>query len=174
MVGAMSPLSGPNAGEEGMSKHEEMQKIIRYYKRETGLKEVDMHRVAEFAVTKGWKLPKPENPMDRLAREFAAAARVEVRKDKVTGRPYRANHVFSVQQGDLFLHLWVDIDEAPRPQMLAAFSLRRDQMVGDAWQLTLDVGHWNRVNPHENRIQMEMNFEPDMEWRMNAPDEKAS
>lgn len=156
-----------------MSKHHEMQKLIRYYKRETGVREVDMHEVAKFAVSKGWPLPEPADPLDRLSREFAAAAREEVRKDKKTGEPYRANHVYSVQQGDLFVRLWVDIDEAPRAPMLAAFTMRREQMVGDAMQLTLDVEHWNRANKQEEPIQMPMDFGPDVEWRRNAPDEKA-
>ena len=42
------------------NKHQEMQRIIRMYRHETGETEVDMHAVAEFAVDRlGWRLPTP-------------------------------------------------------------------------------------------------------------------
>lgn len=160
-----------------MSKHAEMQRLIRYYKDETGVKEVDMHKVARFAVSKGWPLPEPRDPLDRLARQFAAAAREEIRHDKATGRPYRANHVYTVQQGDLFQRLWVDIDEVARAPMLASLVNRREQMVGDACQLSFDAEHWSRVNPDKEPINLPMDFTQDVEWRRNAPgdeEEKAS
>jgi len=61
------------------SKHAEMQQIIRLYKSETGATEVDMHKVADFAVQKGWPLPKPANLFERLAAEFTQAAREEIK-----------------------------------------------------------------------------------------------
>ena len=51
---------------------------------------------------------------------------------------------------------------------------RREQMVGDALQLTLDADHWNSVNPSEAPIQMPLDFGPDVEWRKNGPAEQAS
>ena len=61
------------------TKHQNMQKIIRLYKDETGKSEVDMKEVARFAVRK--KLlphPKPFDPMDGLTKEFSKAAREEM------------------------------------------------------------------------------------------------
>ena len=74
------------------TKRQEMQSLIRIFKEETGEKEVDMHRVAMFAMKKGWPMPKPETALDRLAKQFSIAAREEVRRDPTTGRPYRVNH----------------------------------------------------------------------------------
>jgi len=73
------------------TKKQEMQALIRMYREKTGKQSVDMHDVANFAVSKGWPLPKPKNPLDRLAEQFSLAAREEIRKDPETGRPYRAN-----------------------------------------------------------------------------------
>ena len=64
------------------NKHQEMQRIIRMYRHETGETEVDMHGVAKFAVERlGWSLPKPVDPYDRLTTQFSQAARVEVKYD---------------------------------------------------------------------------------------------
>jgi hypothetical protein len=148
-----------------------MQKIIRRYKGETGEKEVDMHKVAEYAKKLGWPMPKPANPIDLLAKEFSAAAREEIRYDTSTGKPYRANHAYYATQGDRQLTLWVDIDEAPRGPMQKSLVNRREQMVGDAVQLSLDVNHWNGIHPQEDPIVIPMDFTDDVEWRLNAPDE---
>ena len=48
---------------------------------------------------------------------------------------------------------------------------RREQMVGDGLQLTLDADHWNLINPHEEPLHLPMDFTEDVEWRKNAPQE---
>ena len=156
------------------NKFQLMQRIIRQYKDETGEKEVDMHKVARFAARRGWDLPTPADPLDLLAKEFARAARQEVRYDKETGQPYRVNHAIPAQGPKGQLKLWIDIDEAPRKPMVKSLVNRREQMVGDGLQLTLDAEHWNRIHSEEEPIIMPLDFTDDVEWRKNAPDEKAS
>lgn len=148
-----------------MSKQEDRQRLIRHYREVTGKTEIDMHDVARFAYDKGWPLPKPVDPIDMLAKEFSKAAREEIRHDKETERPYRANHAFSPDGQQT---LWVDIDQAPRGPMVKSFVQRREQMVGDAVQLTFDMEHWNRINPSEEPIQLPMDFTDDVEWRKNS------
>jgi hypothetical protein len=154
-----------------MSKKHEMQRLIRTYKDETGNRVVDMKEVAKWSVGKGWPLPTPRNPIDILAQNFAEAAREETRRDTKTGRPYRANHSFSVAQGGQQLHLWIDIDEADRGPMLKSAVTRREQMVGDGLHLTLDLMHWNSINPEKKPIELPMDLTFDIELRLNAPDE---
>lgn len=67
--------------------------------------------------------------------------------------------------------LWTDIDVAPRSIAHKSFHQRREQMVGDAVQLTFDVMHWNRVNETEQPIEMAMDFNDDVQWRLNSPDD---
>jgi hypothetical protein len=55
----------------------------------------------------------------------------------------------------------VDIDEAPRNCMLKSAVNRREQVVGDLVQLTLDLGHWNRMNPGEDPIDVPLDFTDD-------------
>ena len=153
------------------TKQQNMQKFIRHYKDVTGKKEVDMHEVAKFAAQKGWSCPKPKNPLDLLANEFSRAARVEIKHDMKTGRPYRVNHAFSVKQGTQQYHFWVDIDEAPRKPVVKSFMNRREQMVGDGLQLTFDKDHWNSIHSNEEPIEVPMDFTDDIEWRKNGPEE---
>jgi hypothetical protein len=152
-----------------MSKIRERQTFMRYYKEETGAKEVNMKELAKFAVKKGWKLPMPAEPLDILAKQFADAAREEIKHDTVTGEPYRVNHAVTTRQGNEQITIWIDIDEAPRPAMHKSLVQRREQMVGDGLQLTLDADHWNRKNSGDEPIQMLLDLTPDVEWRMNAP-----
>jgi hypothetical protein len=120
---------------------------------------------------KGWPLPRPRSPLDLLAQQLAEAAREETRRDSNTGRTYRANHSYSVTQGGQQLHLWIDIDEADRGPFLKSAVTRREQMVGDGLQLTLDIMHWNSINPEKEAIELPMDLTFDIELRLNAPDE---
>ena len=154
------------------TKHQERQAFIRYYREQTGATEIDMHKVADFALNNGWKAPVPKSAHDLLASEFSSSAREEIRKDKVTGHPYRGYHAF--QQANSQQALWVDIDEAPRTPMVKSLMKRRDQMVGDGVQLTFDMMHWNRINPEEEPIVVPMDFTEDVEERINQDIDEAA
>ena len=154
------------------SKMEIKQRLLRHYKRETGVTEIDMHEVAKWAANKGFPSPQPPDPLEMLAKQFADAARNEIAHDPDNGRPYRVYHAVP-QGGRSNLHLYGDINEAPRDFMDKALKRRRELMVGDGLQLTLDSMYWNKRNPHEEPIQLSMDFGPDVEWRLNAPDNDA-
>lgn len=155
---------------KNLTKDQEMQQIIRLYNQETGETEVDMHKVVRYAVSRlDMKLPTHANPLDLLATRFSKAARLEIRHDKKTGRPYRANHAVPSGQG----YLWVDIDEAPRRPMHRSLINRREQIVGDALQLSFDTDHWNDMHPNEEPIVVPLDFTDDVEWRKNGPEDQA-
>lgn len=157
------------------TKQEEMQRFFRYYKEQTGEKEVDMKDVAKLAAANGWPLPPPVDGIARLAKAFRDAVREETRYDQVTGRPYRANHAIPKGQSYPQLYSWIDIDEVEeRSKMHKSLVLRREQMVGDAYHLTLDQDHWNRIHPEEEPIQLPLDLQPDVDWRKNGPEELAS
>jgi hypothetical protein len=128
-----------------------------------------MKELAKFAVREGWKLPTPADPLDILAKQFSDAAREEIKHDKVTGEADRVNHAITIWQGNEQITIWIDIDEAPRLPMHKSLVQRREQMVGDGLQLTLDAEHWNRIHPGEEPIQMPLDLGPDVQWRKNAP-----
>lgn len=155
------------------TKNQKMQRLIRLYRDETGIREVNMEDIAKFAVSKGfWALPSPVSPIKLLAKEFAQAAREEIRYDKKTGQPYRANVAILVPQGGKQLYLFGDIDEVDRKKMLRNLIMRREQMVGDGLQITYDQDHWNNVHPNEESLQLPMDLTDDILWRKNSPKEK--
>jgi hypothetical protein len=63
------------------------------------------------------------------------------------------------------LTFWIDIDEAPRRTMHKSLVQRREQMVGDALQLSLDMDHWNDRNKNEEPILLPLDFEFDVQLR---------
>lgn len=154
-----------------MSRNEEIQRLHRQYRMETGLTEIDLHEFADWLIDKGWKLPEPISATERLARQCAAALREETRSDKETGEPYRANHMYRVYRDGENYNLWFDIDQAQREPMHAALTLRREQTVGDLTQIDRDADHWNRINPTETPIQVELDLTLDVAIRRNTPAE---
>jgi len=156
------------------TRHQELQKIFRKYKEETGEREVDTHKVAEYARKLGWPMPKPPNPIDLLSKEISTALREEFRTDRKTGKPYRANHAYQLSLFGEKVTRWIDIDEAPRLPMQKSVVNRREQVVGDLVQLSLDVDHWNGINPKEEPIVVATDLTDDVQWRKNAPDEDAA
>lgn len=75
-----------------MSKIAERQKFIRYWQEKTGENEIDLNKVAEFALKMGWQAPPPVSAVERLAKQFKIAAKQDIRHDGKTGRSYRCYH----------------------------------------------------------------------------------
>jgi hypothetical protein len=152
------------------TRSEELQSLIQLYKSETGEKAVDMDLVAEWAIRRGVSTPKPKTGKELLSAQFAQAAREEHRRDPKTGWSYRANHALRVAKSDgTQFTLWVDIEEATRPQMHMSLTNRRQQMIGDGTQLKIDEKIWNARNPNEEPLQMIMDFTDDVEERLHSP-----
>jgi hypothetical protein len=126
------------------------QAFIRYFREQTGAKEWNMRDVAEMAHKMGMPLPKPVEPLDLLAKQFADAAGEETREDKVTKQPYKANLSFARRKSDGGqLWLWFDVDDATRPQMTKGVRLYREQLVSGVVIGVNTVEHWNRCHPNQ-------------------------
>lgn len=161
--------------EVAMRKSVELQRIARLYKEETGTREVNPHDVVDWAVERlNYPLPAPQNPRDILANQLSDAFREETRRDKKSGRHYRANHAIPVMQAGKQLFFWIDIDEAARGPMHKSLNIRREQSVADLLQLSLDADHWNSIHPDEEPIVIQLDFTYDVEWRKNAPEERTA
>ena len=55
--------------------------------------------------------------------------------------------------------------------MLKSAVNRRDQMVNDGYKLTLDLDHWNSVNPDKPPIKLPMDLEFDIEIKKAGSDD---
>lgn len=159
-----------------MSKAQERQRLIRYYREQTRKTEVDMREVVEFAVKHlGYPLPRPADPLDMLAKQFADAARQEIRYDGKTKRPYRANHaVPREEKNGQTVFSWIDIDDpaATADSFRKSAVSRREQMVDDGLQLSLDLDHWNSIRPSECVSPLPWDLTMDIDIRRAALDEE--
>jgi hypothetical protein len=157
--------------ETTMSKRKQKQRLIREYVDKTGERELDMRKIAKWAVGIGLPLPRPPDPLDILAKEFTEAAREQVEHDKSTGKPYRRYHALKAMHGATQFHLFVDIEEATRSQMLVSLVNRREQMVSDGLMLSYDEDHWNSEHPKDEPIQLPMDLTFDIELRKHSSDD---
>lgn len=153
-----------------MTKNQEIQRLKDLYKKEQNIKEIDIHLFIQWVIKKGYPVPDPPTAEELLAREFTRAIKEEKRRDKDTGKEYRVNYAFSTD-GKGNGVFWVDIDEAPRKHIEKVVIQRREQMVGDAYQLVLIQDHWNSRNPHEEPLNVPLDFFPDVQWKKNSEDE---
>jgi len=146
-------------------KRQEMERILEWFQKETGKEDWDMEDVARFAMSKGMKLPEPEDPIKRLARQFSEVARAKIKHDEETGMPYRAYHSFKQKQGAF---VWFDSDvNVPRAKMHKSLAQLRNQTIGDCLQISFDEYHWNRTHPAEEPINIPMDFTEDVLERMS-------
>jgi hypothetical protein len=170
----LPPLECEERDKNIMTKQKEMQLLIRHFKDVTGKTEITMREVAQFAVSKGWPLPVPLDPLDRLAKQFSEVAREETKYDKKTGKPYRVYHAVSTVKNGEQTTFWVDLDEAERHHVVKSAHQLREQMVGAAYQLSLDLDHWNSVNPDEEPVTVPLDLTDDVAWRKNTPQGKVA
>lgn len=144
--------------------------MIQLYKNETGNKTVDMENVADWAIRRGATLPKPKTARELLISQLSDAARAEYKQDPKTGLSYRVNHAIRGTRSDgRQATLWVDIEDATRPQMLWSLTNRRQQMVSDAVHLKIDEMIWNNHHPDDEPMQLVMDLTDDVEERLNSP-----
>lgn len=159
-----------------MSKVAERQKFIRYWQEVTGKDEIDLNEVADLALKMGWVAPPPVSPRDRLAKQFKDAARQDVRHDRKTGRPYRGFHAVPGHTADgqlIFSYIDIDSPRTKPSSFRKACVTRREQSVGDMYQLFLDQTHWNDTRPADQQVEIlpaDLGF--DIELRLAADDDK--
>jgi hypothetical protein len=111
--------------------------------------------------------PTRKSEIDLLAEQLGRALRNDYMDDP-QGRRVRKKHAMPVRR-DLpdgtheQLMFWIDMTDASRPQMDAAFQHRRGGIVNDCVQLRLDVDSYNENHNDSEPIQISFQFEDDVE-----------
>ena len=125
---------------------------------------IDAHAVAEWAYSNGLHKPSVRTVIDAIAADIAQVFREEYRTDEI-GQRYRAKHAVRTKKGDRSMSLWADIDDdrAPRDHFVRSFAQRRQQIVGDCFQLKTDVDVYNAKNSEQPPIQVPLDFTYDVE-----------
>ena len=149
--------------------------VARYRKEvdDTGL--VDPHVLAEWAFSNGLHKPNVRTIIDAIARDIAQVFREEYRTDRF-GRRYRAKHAAIRKSGNKTLSLWADIDDlqAPHEHFQRSFAQRRQQIVGDCFQLKTDVDVYNDRRDPSEPVQIVLDFTLDVEELMHSTAKQAA
>lgn len=145
----------------GKTYGDQMRSIANRY-RESGQEwPATAKQIAAWAILRGLWQPQPSTLIDRCADELARA----MREDYITdpqGRRVRAKHAARLEERGEQRTFWEDIRTASREHMEIAFQQRRQQIVGDCWQLKMDADSYNENNSREEPIQMIFNFTDDL------------
>ena len=125
---------------------------------------LDAHEVAAWAFKNGLHKPSVRTVIDAIATDISQVFREDYRTDR-NGLRYRAMHAVRSKKGDKSMSLWADMDDerAPRSHFVKSFAQRRQQIVGDCYQLKTDVDVYNNKNTSQPPIQMVLNFTLDVE-----------
>lgn len=125
---------------------------------------IDPHAVAEWAYRNGLHKPNLKTVIDAIAADISQVFREEYRTGE-RGQRYRAKHAARFKQGNKTMSLWADIDDvrAPREHFVRSFAQRRQQIVGDCFQLKTDVDVYNAKDSSQKPIQIPLDFTYDVE-----------
>jgi hypothetical protein len=144
---------------------DQVKKYIERYKREVrsdGL--IDPHELAGWAYKNGLHKPNAKTIIDVIAADITQVFREEYRTD-AHGRRYRAKHAAIAKDGKRTLSLWADLDDpnAPHEHFVKSFGQRRQQIVGDCFQLKTDADVYNDRRRPTEPIQIVLDFTLDVE-----------
>ncbi len=155
-----------------MTKQEELQRLFHRYQQEHGGVPETPYRVVEWALAQGLLEAPKLDPKAVLADDLARALREEYATDE-SGRRYRRNHAVRVTRNSVQFALWAEMENAPREHMQKAFQQRRQQIVGDCFQLKQDVDVYNNKHREMKQIPLVLDFTDDVA-ELEAADEDAA
>jgi hypothetical protein len=158
-------------GSKMASYKEHLQKAWHAYEKAHGSVPATARDAVQWAVGKGLITVPDVDPLAKLSADMADALREEYATDE-KGRRYRVNHAVRVSKAGVQYTFWAIMKDAPREHMQKAFIQRREQIVGDCVQLSIDVDAYNSMNQKQPPIPMLFDFRDDVEERLYSLDEK--
>lgn len=147
-----------------MTQSEHLQGIWQQYECEHNHVPASGRAVAEWGVSRGLINLPTIDPLDVLAGQVSRALREEYGTDP-KGRRFRQNHAIRVSKDGVQFAMWGRMDFASHSHMEMAFTQRREQIVGDCYQLKTDVDVYNDKNSNQSPIQLELDFTEDVAER---------
>jgi hypothetical protein len=148
---------------------ERMQDIWKKYEAAGMPTPATAKEIAAWSIEYGHWAPRRADVIAQCAHDLARAFREEVRTDS-HGRRYRAKLAARKKVGDRQLTFWDDIDKTEREFMQLNVAQRRQQIVGDCYQVKVDVDHYNDLHPSEPPIQVVLDFSKDVEELQSLDD----
>lgn len=99
--------------------------------------------------------------VSQCAEKIGRAMGLEHVKDE-KGRTVRKYYVAGIRENGQFVMKWDDLN-ADRPFMEVAAANRRNQILGQCWQLKNDIDSYNERRCPNEPIQLDFNFNIDLE-----------
>jgi hypothetical protein len=144
-----------------MSYKQQMLDLYYEFCATAGRRTASTKEMARWAITNQKWQRHEEAALKQCAEDFAEALR-EHYEDDPTGRRVRMNHAARVQRGSKFVTLWGDMRKAAHDFIETAFRQRRNQIIGDCYQLKQDVDSYNEFYNKGDQIPLPLDFAPDV------------
>jgi hypothetical protein len=147
------------------SKKEQFQQIWHRYDSRQDHKPSSLRQAVGWAVEEGLlELPEPD-PIGDLAEQMGQAIREEYKTD-ANGRRYRVNHAVRVTKSGVQYTFWGVLGFAKPEHFVKAFGQRRELIVGESFQLKIDVDVFNDLNEGKYPVfQLVLNYTDDVAER---------
>jgi hypothetical protein len=129
----------------------------------TGSKAIDRHALTAGALQDRYIMASPKNRVRGRAIDCPDPVREEAHRGPVKGLDCRADDFIVDAPNNPQLTSGVDIDEPTVLQMVKSTGSMRHQMAWEAWRLTVDVEHPNRVNGGDQPIFVRRDFRADVQ-----------
>lgn len=125
---------------------------------------IDPKELATWAYGNGLHKPNLRTIIDAIAADISQVFREEYRTTP-DGRRYRAKHAATKKVGNKTESLWGDLDDpaAPHAHFVRSFGQRRQQIVGDCFQLKTDADVYNETRRPAEPVQIVLDFTVDVE-----------
>jgi len=152
---------------------DQLRGIVKEYRHSGKPWPVTAREVAVWAYNNGEVVPQPGSVIKQIAKDFADAMRKDYYTDP-QGRNVRTMHAARKHVDGKQKMLWDDIRTAEPAHIERALQLRRQQIVGDCSQLKKDQDSFNDNNSYGAKIQLNFNFEKDLEEMETLEDYSAT
>ena len=151
------------------TKTEFLQQLVEQYRAAGEEWPATTKQIAMWAIRSRLWQPPTKNLVSQCAAEIGTAMRQEFYTDP-QGRRVRSKHPY-IAHAELSdgtyeqLYLWIDVHDntAESEEIEMAFKYGRKLIVGDCKQLKNDVDSYNDNNTLGHYVELDFNFEPDLE-----------
>lgn len=141
--------------------NEQLLKIVEDYRTAGGDWPATREQIAEWAVANERYQLTRGMAIRQCAERIGRAMGLEHIKDK-KGRSVRKYYAAPIRENGQLVMKWDDWN-APRPFMEITAASRRNQILGQCWQLKNDMDSFSERRCPDQPIQMDFNFNVDLE-----------
>jgi len=145
-----------------MSYMRQMQILADEFYRETGQVSATKNEMAQWAISTGRWNRQEEAALKQCADDFAEAMREEYETDP-KGRRVHSKYAATLVRGGKKVTLWGDRKNVGREFAEVSMKQKRNQIVGDCYQLKIDADSYNEYHNTGEQIVIPFDFTPDME-----------